>query len=64
VTPSARSGPWFHYVLRLPLITRHLAVRAGFAALRDRRYRRSANPVPSRTTHNTLIEVVWTLVRC
>jgi cytochrome c oxidase subunit 2 len=26
------------------------------------RYRRSANPTPSRTSHNTLIEVVWTLV--
>jgi cytochrome c oxidase subunit 2 len=26
------------------------------------RYRRAANPTPSRTTHNTLLEVVWTLV--
>ena len=26
------------------------------------RYRRSANPVPSRTSHNTFVEVVWTLV--
>ena len=26
------------------------------------RYRRGANPVPSRTTHNTILEVVWTLV--
>lgn len=26
------------------------------------RYRRGANPKPSRTTHNTAIEVVWTLV--
>ena len=26
------------------------------------RYRRGANPVPSKTTHNTFIEVVWTLV--
>lgn len=26
------------------------------------RYRRGANPTPSKTTHNTLIEVVWTLV--
>ena len=26
------------------------------------RYRRSANPEPSRTTHNTVIEVIWTLV--
>ena len=25
------------------------------------RYRASANPVPSRTSHNTLIEVVWTV---
>jgi cytochrome c oxidase subunit 2 len=26
------------------------------------RFRRSANPTPSRNSHNTLIEVVWTLV--
>jgi cytochrome c oxidase subunit 2 len=26
------------------------------------RYRRSANPTPSRTSHNTFVEVVWTLV--
>ncbi len=26
------------------------------------RYNRRANPVPSKTTHNTLIEVVWTIV--
>ena len=26
------------------------------------KYRRGANPTPSKTTHNTLIEVVWTLV--
>lgn len=26
------------------------------------RFRRKANPVPSRTTHNTLLEVVWTVI--
>lgn len=26
------------------------------------RFRRSANPVPSKTSHNTLIEVIWTVV--
>lgn len=26
------------------------------------RFRKSANPVPSKTTHNTLIEVIWTVV--
>jgi cytochrome c oxidase subunit II len=26
------------------------------------RYRKGANPIPSRTTHNTLIEFIWTVV--
>ncbi|MBT2187229.1 cytochrome c oxidase subunit II [Sphingobium nicotianae] len=26
------------------------------------RFRRSANPVPSRTSHNTLIEILWTVI--
>jgi cytochrome c oxidase subunit 2 len=26
------------------------------------RYRRGANPIPSKTSHNTMIEVIWTLV--
>ena len=26
------------------------------------RYRRGANPVPSRNSHNTAIEVAWTLI--
>ena len=26
------------------------------------RYRQSANPVPSKVTHNTLVEIVWTVV--
>jgi len=26
------------------------------------RYRRAANPTPSRTSHNTVIEIIWTLV--
>src|SRR5690606_20809088 len=26
------------------------------------RYRRAANPEPSRTSHNTMIEIVWTLL--
>jgi cytochrome c oxidase subunit 2 len=26
------------------------------------RFRRSANPVPSKTTHNTFIEIIWTVI--
>jgi cytochrome c oxidase subunit 2 len=28
------------------------------------RYNARANPVPSKTSHNTLLEVVWTGIRC
>jgi cytochrome c oxidase subunit 2 len=28
------------------------------------RFRRGANPVASKTSHNTLIEVIWTCCRC
>ena len=34
----------------------------GLLAYTMVRYRRGANPTPSRTSHNTLIEVVWTIV--
>src|SRR3954470_22049323 len=26
------------------------------------RFRRSANPVPSKTTHNTMLEIIWTTI--
>jgi cytochrome c oxidase subunit 2 len=35
---------------------------AGLLAYVAWKFRASANPVPSRTTHNTMIEVVWTVV--
>ena len=28
------------------------------------RFNARANPTPSRTTHNTLIEIIWTSCRC
>ena len=61
-TPIGEEAAWFHNVILLPVITVDLALRAGLLLWVVVRYRRSANPVPSRTTHNTLIEVVWTLV--
>lgn len=41
------------------LITLFVLVLLVFVMIR---FNRRANPTPSRTTHNTLIEVVWTLV--
>jgi cytochrome c oxidase subunit 2 len=62
VTPIGRQAAWFHNILLMPLITAISLFVLALLLYVIVRYRRSANPVPSRTTHNTLIEVVWTLV--
>lgn len=62
VTPIGQQAAWFHNVLLMPLITFICLFVLGLLLYVVVRYRRSANPVPSRTTHNTVIEVVWTLV--
>jgi cytochrome c oxidase subunit II len=62
VTPIGQEAAWFHNVILMPLIT----ITSVFVLLLMLyvivRFRRSANPVPSRTTHNTMLEVLWTLV--
>jgi len=61
VTPTGQEAHWFHNVILLPLIT----IISIFVLLLLLwviiRYRRAANPTPSRTSHNTAIEIVWTL---
>jgi len=62
VTPIGQEAFWFHeYILMPAIIVITLFVVALLAWVMFR-YRRGANPTPSRTTHNTLLEVVWTLV--
>ncbi|HEX8583862.1 MAG TPA: cytochrome c oxidase subunit II [Allosphingosinicella sp.] len=62
VTPIGQEAAWFHNVILMPLIT----IISVFVLLLMLyvivRFRRSANPTPSRTTHNTVLEVLWTLV--
>ncbi len=60
VTPIMHEIKWFsHYTLWfiVPITLFVLALLIWVVV----RYRASANPVPSRTSHNTTIEVVWTL---
>lgn len=52
---------WFHDFLSVLIIVITLFVLALLVAVVVK-FNSKANPVPSRTTHNTLIEVVWTLV--
>src|SRR3954467_6117362 len=62
VTPIGQEALWFHNKLLLPIITIITLVVLGLLLFVIIRFRRGANPVPSRTTHNTTLEVAWTLV--
>ncbi len=62
VTDNGLFALWMHDVILMPIITAISIFVLGLLAWVAFRYRRSANPVPSKTTHNTVIEVVWTLV--
>src|SRR3982750_909551 len=52
---------WFHNFLFVLITLITLFVLALLVAVVVK-FNARANPVPSRTTHNTLIEVAWTLV--
>jgi cytochrome c oxidase subunit 2 len=52
---------WFHDFLSVLIILITLFVLALLVVVVVK-FNAKANPVPSRTTHNTLIEVAWTLV--
>jgi cytochrome c oxidase subunit II len=52
---------WFHNVL-LTIITIITLFVLGLLIAVMVKFNARANPVPSRTTHNTLIEVAWTLI--
>lgn len=61
-TPIGEEAAWFHNIILLPAITvisLFVLFLLGWVIIR---YRRAAHPTPSRTTHNTMLEVVWTLV--
>ncbi len=62
VTPIGQEALGFHNNWLLPLcalISAFVLILMGVALIR---FRRGANPTPSRNSHNTLIEVIWTLV--
>jgi cytochrome c oxidase subunit 2 len=62
VTPNGREAHWFHNTILVPLIVAICVLVLLLLIWVIIRYRRSANPTPSRTSHNTFIEVLWTLL--
>ncbi len=53
---------WINNAILLPLIVAISFFVLGLLFWIVVRFRKAANPTPSKTTHNTFIEVVWTLV--
>jgi cytochrome c oxidase subunit 2 len=62
VTPNGREAHDFHNWILVPLITVISVFVLILLIYVMIRYRRSANPTPSRTSHNVAIEIAWTLV--
>jgi cytochrome c oxidase subunit 2 len=60
-TPVMENITWFHNFLFVLITLITLFVLALLVAIVVK-FNAKANPIPSKTTHNTLIEVAWTLV--
>lgn len=61
-SPVKEQMAYFHDALLLPIITFIVIFVAGLLLYVAFRFNARRNPVPSRTTHNTMLEVIWTLV--
>ncbi len=62
VTKLGEKAKWLHdYPLMIVMVVMSLFVLALLLIVVVR-FRRSVNPIASKTSHNTLIEIVWTLV--
>ncbi len=62
VTEVGREAASFHnnwLLLLCGLISAFVLILLAYAMIR---FRRGANPTPSRTSHNTVIEVIWTVI--
>lgn len=61
-SPTGHTARWLHDKMLLPIcfiISIFVLVLMIYAMIK---FRRSANPVPSKTAHNTVIEVLWTVI--
>ena len=62
VTDVARDIHWFHDDLLLPIITIICLFVLALLIIVMVKFNDKANPVPSKTTHHTGLEVAWTII--
>ena len=57
-----RQTEWFYNDLLFPIIVAICLLVAGLLLWIMVRYNKKANPVPAKFSHNTLIEIIWTVI--
>ncbi|MEL6874081.1 MAG: cytochrome c oxidase subunit II [Pseudomonadota bacterium] len=62
VSATGKQAKWINNAILLPIITVISLFVLALLFWVMVRYRRGANPVPSKTTHNTFIEIIWTVI--
>jgi cytochrome c oxidase subunit 2 len=62
VTPLKKDAIFFHNMILLPIITIITLFVLGLLLWIVFRYNKRSNPVPAKWSHNTPLEVIWTLV--
>ena len=62
VTPLRDDAIFFHNIILMPIITVITLFVLGLLFVVWFRFRESKNPVPSKNTHNTGLEVAWTII--
>ncbi|MGV9007552.1 MAG: cytochrome c oxidase subunit II [Brevundimonas sp.] len=61
-SPLKHEAIWFHNVILMPVITFITLLVLGLIIWIVFRYNKKANPVAARWSHNTLVEVIWTVL--
>jgi cytochrome c oxidase subunit II len=61
-TPVQDQIHWFHNDILMPIITLITLFVLGLLVYAMWRFHHTRNPVPTRTTHNAVIEILWTVV--
>ncbi|MDI1280887.1 cytochrome c oxidase subunit II [Brevundimonas sp.] len=61
-SPLKHEAIWFHNVILMPAITLITLLVLGLIVWIVVRYNAKSNPVPARWSHNTMIEVIWTVL--
>jgi cytochrome c oxidase subunit 2 len=59
---TGKTAHWINNVILVPMMVGVSLLVLFLLFWIVYRFRRSANPVPSKTTHNTFIEIIWTVI--